>query len=212
MSKKLSKKKTKQERIREVEAFITKREDKYQARKGALDLEQRELTNAYGAMIIPMREKRDKLEDKKRDLERTLEATSLLDRRTDLIKSLKTVEKELASVQKAESKVELKFEQNMDHWKKKQHKLGLDSAVARISCFHSVKSVIEKTKKRITMARKKLDRLNGVEPEDNKVKGESQLLSEMDKKIPLWNRVLIAGGLVMMVLGVTFYVMFNKKN
>ena len=126
MSKKLSKKKTKAERIREVEAFIKKREDKYQARKGALDLEQQELTNAYGFLIIPMREERDKLEEKKRNLERTLEATSLLTRRTELVKSLKTVEKQLLSVQKAESKVEIKFEQNMNHWKKKQHKLGLD--------------------------------------------------------------------------------------
>ena len=61
------------------------------------------------------------------------------------------------------------------------------------------------------MAKKKLDRLNGIEPENNEVKGKSQLLSEMDKKIPLWNRVLIAGGLIIMILGVTFYVTFNKN-
>ena len=129
LSKKLSKKKTKQERIQKLEALITKREDKYQTRKSLLDAEQRDLTNAYGTMIIPMREKRDKLEDKKRKLERELEATSMPDRRAELRKKLGKAEKKVLSVQKAESKVELKFERNMNLWQKKQNKLGADFAM-----------------------------------------------------------------------------------
>ena len=128
LSKKLSKKKTKQERIQKLEALITKRQDKYQTRKSLLDAEQRDLTNAYGTMIIPMREKRDKLEDKKRKLERELEETSMPDRRAELTKKLDKAEKKVLSVQKAESKVELKFEKNMNLWQKKQNKLGADFA------------------------------------------------------------------------------------
>ena len=79
-------------------------------------------------MIIPMREKRDKLEDKKRKLERELEETSMPDRRAELRKKLGKAEKKVLSVQKAESKVELKFEKNMNLWQKKQNKLGADFA------------------------------------------------------------------------------------
>ena len=75
----------------------------------------------------------------------------------------------------------------------------------------TLKSVIEKTKKRITKAKKKLDRLNGIDAdEDQKVKGSKQLLSQMDKQIPLWNRVLIAGFLFLMVIGGSLYAVFTK--
>ena len=61
------------------------------------------------------------------------------------------------------------------------------------------------------MAKKKLDRLNGIDVEDDKkVKGSKQLLSEMDKKIPLWNRVLIGGFLFLMIIGGSLYAVSTK--
>ena len=79
------------------------------------------------------------------------------------------------------------------------------------SLVSTLKSVIEKTKKRITKAKKKLDRLNGIDAdEDQKVKGSKQLLSQMDKQIPLWNRVLIAGFLFLMVIGGSLYAVSTK--
>ena len=123
---KLSGKSTKEARIREVEAFIWKREKKYQRRKGVLDAEQRDLTNAYGTVIIPMRKKRDKLQAKKRNLERDLEEGLNPARKTEFRNNLMEVEKKLNEVQENESKVELKFEKNMNLWKKKQNKLGQD--------------------------------------------------------------------------------------